>query len=51
MAGLAVLFTADDGDLTTVAWVVWILSWLAAAIIAVVGLALGAIRFVHNRRA
>lgn len=49
--GVVMLVTADDGDLTTAAWAVWILSWLSAAVIAVVGLGLAATRIAHQRRA
>ena len=51
MVGSAMLFTAEDGDLATVAWATWILSWLAAAIIAAVGLGLAATRYLVHRRA
>ncbi|MGI9615927.1 MAG: hypothetical protein ACR2QO_23640 [Acidimicrobiales bacterium] len=50
LLGAAMLFTAEDGNLTTIAWATWILSWLAAAIVAVVGLGLGATRLVQHRR-
>ena len=50
LVGFSMLLTADDGELNTVAWAVWLLSWLAAAIVAVVGLGFGATRLVHHRR-
>ena len=49
--GAAMLFTADDGDLNTAAWAVWILSWLSGAVVAVAGLGLGATRIAQQRRA
>ena len=49
--GGTMLLTADDGDLTTPAWAIWILSWLSAAVIAVVGLGLGASRIAQHLRA
>lgn len=49
LVGFAMLFTEEDGGLSSIAWAVWILSWLAAAVIAVVGVGLGATRLVRNR--
>lgn len=48
--GFAMLLTSEDGELSSVAWAVWILSWLAAAITAAAGIGLGATRFVSQRR-
>lgn len=50
LVGFAMLFTEEDGGLSSVAWAVWILSWLAAAVIAAVGLGLGATRLARNRQ-
>ena len=51
LLGFAMLLTEEDGGLSSVAWAVWILSWLAAAIVAAVGLGLGATRVISQRRA
>ena len=48
--GLAAVAADGDGELNTPVWAVWILSWLAAAVVATVGLALGATRVVNHRR-
>ena len=50
LLGGSMLFTADDGELSSIAWPVWILSWLAAATLAVIGLGLGLTRIVYHRR-
>ena len=50
LVGFAMLLTEADGGLSNVAWAVWILSWLAAAIVATVGLGLGATRIINHRR-
>ncbi len=50
LVGFAMLFTEEDGGLSSVAWAVWILSWLAAAVVATVGLGLGATRYVNHHR-
>lgn len=51
LVGFSMLLTAEDNELSSVAWAVWILSWLGAAITATVGVGLGATRLVHLRRA
>lgn len=51
LVGLAVLLIDGDGDLSTVAWATWILSWIAAAVVAAVGLGLGALHLRGHRRA
>ena len=51
MVGFAALSTHDDGDLSTVAWATWILSWLAAGIVGIVGVGLGAMHLRRHRRA
>lgn len=51
LLGFAMLLTSEDGELSSVAWTVWILSWLAATVTATVGLGLGATRLVSRRRA
>ena len=50
LLGGSMLFTSADGELSSIAWPVWILSWLAAATLAVIGLGLGITRFVYQRR-
>jgi len=50
LLGVAMLFTAEDGELASIAWATWILSWLGAAIIAVLGLAFGATRLIQHHR-
>lgn len=50
LVGSAMLFTANDGELSTAAWATFILSWLAAAIVAAIGLSLGATRLINHRR-
>ena len=45
LIGLGIV-AAANGDLSTPAWAVWILSWLAAPIAGAVGLGLGATRLV-----
>lgn len=51
LTGFAVLLIDGDGELSTVAWATWILSWIAAAVVAVVGLGLGALHLRSHRRA
>lgn len=48
--GLGVLAADGDGELSAPVWATWILSWLAAAVVATVGLGLGATRLVNHRR-
>jgi hypothetical protein len=50
VVGAAMLVTADDGDLSTAAWVTFLVSWLAAAIIATIGVGLAVTHFVSHRR-
>lgn len=50
LVGLAAVAADDDSELSTPVWALWILSWLAAAVVATVGLGLGATRFVNQRR-
>jgi len=52
LVGFAMLLTSEDNELSSIAWAVWILSWLAAAVTATVGvgLGLGATRLVSQRR-
>ena len=50
LVGSAMLLTADDGDLSTAPWAIWLLSWLAAAVIAAVGLGLGVTHLLNDRR-
>ena len=50
LVGLAVVAVDGDGELSTPAWATWILSWLGAAVLAAVGLGLGAFRLVGHRR-
>lgn len=49
LVGFAMLLTEENGGLSTAAWAVWILSWLAAGIVAAVGVGLGVTRLAHNR--
>lgn len=51
LAGFAVLLTVGDSDLSNIAWATWILSWVAAAVAALVGLGLGAMHLRNHRRA
>lgn len=51
LLGLLTLTTAPDGDLTTIAWATWLLSWIAAGVVAVIGVALGATHLAQHRRA
>ena len=51
LLGLGIVAADADGDLSTPAWAVWILSWLAAVIAAAVGFGLGATRLLNQRRA
>lgn len=51
LLGLGVLAIAEeDGGLSEAAWAIWMLSWAAAAVLAVIGLGLGATRVVTNHR-
>ena len=50
LLGLAVVAADGDGELSSPVWAVWILSWLAAAVVATVGLGLGTTRLVNHRR-
>ena len=50
VVGVAMLVTADDGDLSTAAWATFLVSWLAAAIIATIGVGLGVTHLVNHRR-
>lgn len=50
LLGLAVLAADGDGELSSPVWAVWNLTWLAAAVIATVGLGLDATRLVNHRR-
>jgi hypothetical protein len=49
--GFGPLLTNEDNELSSVAWATWILSWLSGAVVATVGLALGATRLASRRRA
>lgn len=49
VVGFGALLTEEDGGLTEVAWATWILSWLAGAIIGVIGLGLGVVRLAKHR--
>lgn len=48
--GFGALFTEEAGGLSELAWAVWILSWLAGAIVGVIGVGLGATRFASHHR-
>jgi len=48
--GLTALAVDGDDELSAPVWAIWVLSWLAAAVIATVGLGLGATRLVNHRR-
>jgi hypothetical protein len=51
LVGIAVVaIDGDDEDLSSVAWMTWLLSWVTGAVLIVVGLGLGATRFIANRR-
>ena len=49
LLGGSMLVTADDGNLGSVAWTTWIVSWLSAAVFAAIGLGLAAMRFLAHR--
>lgn len=50
LVGLGALAIDGDDDLTTTTWATWMLSWTLAAVLALIGIALGATRlFVHHR--
>lgn len=49
LLGLAMLVTSEDGDLGSIAWTTWIVSWLSASVFAAIGLGLGAARFLARR--
>lgn len=49
--GFAMLMTNEDGELSSIAWAVWILSWLSAAVLATFGVGLRLTRMLHQRRA
>lgn len=51
LVGFGALFAADDGELSSVAWATWMLSWLSGAIVVVIGLGLGATQLASHRRA
>jgi hypothetical protein len=51
LLGVAMLATSTDGELTSIAWATWMLSWIAAGVAAIVGLGLGATRLTKHRRA
>lgn len=50
LLGGSMLFTGEDNELAGWAWATWILSWLAAAIIGVVGIGLAVTRLATHRR-
>jgi hypothetical protein len=50
LLGLGVLAIAEEeGGLSEVAWATWMLSWAAAAVLALIGTGLGATRLITNR--
>ena len=49
LLGLGVL-AIDGDDLTSAGWATWMLSWATAAVLAVIGLGLGATRLINNHR-
>lgn len=51
LVGIAVIAIAEeDGGLSSAAWAIWMISWVAAAVLAAIGLGLGATRLVLTRR-
>lgn len=50
LVGLVVVIIDNADDLTTVGWATWLLTWSAAVVLAITGLALGATRLVLQRR-
>lgn len=48
--GFGALLTNEDNELSSAAWATWILSWLSGAVVAAIGLALGATRLISQRR-
>lgn len=49
LIGLAVV-AIDGDDLSTAAWATWLISWVAAILLAAIGIGLGATRLVVTRR-
>lgn len=45
-----VVVTEENGGLSEVAWATWMLSWATAAVLAVIGVGLGATRILSNHR-
>jgi hypothetical protein len=50
LLGLTVLAVDGDDELSTVAWAIWLLSWIAGGVVAAVGVGLGATRLLGQRR-
>lgn len=50
LIGLGVLLTEGDQGLATTAWATLALSWVTGAVLGVIGLGLGATRFIKRRR-
>ena len=48
--GFAALAIDGDDELSSATWATWMLSWATAAVLAFVGLTLGATRLIANRR-
>ena len=49
LVGLVAVASDGDGELSSLVWTTWMLSWAAAIVLGVVGLGLGATRLVGNR--
>jgi len=50
LLGLGVLAIDGGDELTSAAWATWMLSWATAAVLAVIGIGLGATRILSNHR-
>ena len=49
LSGFVALAINGDDDLSEPAWVIWMISWAAAALLGAIGLTLGATRLITNR--